>query len=307
MIIICGSRDDPSLEKVCRRLEDSHTAYIYFGQDICSTAHMQLRISAAGCDGVVSHGDSKLDLGSIKGVYWRLDFPTDRNHHTERHGNSDHVDPRTSFYEVFDCWLELCAARVLNRTSTMGSNCSKPYQLQLISQAGFAVPDTLVTNDPDEARAFSELHDDVVYKSISSNRSIVQRLTNDDLKRLEEILWCPVQFQQYVKGVNLRVHTIGPHVFGTLVDSSDVDYRYAEAHGGRTNMSPFKLDSDLKDACLRLSRRLRLDFSGIDMILTPDGTPYCLEVNPSPAYVYYEDRTDQPISASVCRYLAGKL
>jgi glutathione synthase/RimK-type ligase-like ATP-grasp enzyme len=49
----------------------------------------------------------------------------------------------------------------------MASNHSKPYQAQLITKAGFDVPDTLVTNDPDRALAFRSRHKKVIYKSIS--------------------------------------------------------------------------------------------------------------------------------------------
>jgi hypothetical protein len=32
---------------------------------------------------------------------------------------------------------------------------------------------------------------------------------------------------------------------------------------------------------------------------------YCFEVNPSPAYSYYESHTGQPISAALARYLVA--
>jgi hypothetical protein len=41
--------------------------------------------------------------------------------------------------------------------------------------------------------------------------------------------------------------------------------------------------------------------------ITPDNQVYCFEVNPSPAFSYYEEHTQQPIAYAVARYLAGKL
>src|SRR5262249_12855208 len=61
---------------------------------------------------------------------------------------------------------ELTAARVMNRPSASASNRSKPHQLALIADAGFAVPDTLVTTDPEDVRAFCAEHETVVYKSV---------------------------------------------------------------------------------------------------------------------------------------------
>jgi hypothetical protein len=39
--------------------------------------------------------------------------------------------------------------------------------------------------------------------------------------------------------------------------------------------------------------------------VTPNGDAYCLEVNPSPAFSYYEDSTGQPIAAALAAYLAA--
>ena len=43
---------------------------------------------------------------------------------------------------------------------------------------------------------------------------------------------------------------------------------------------------------------------GIDLKITPEDDVYCFEVNPCPAFSYYEANADQPISAAVARYLA---
>ena len=42
---------------------------------------------------------------------------------------------------------------------------------------------------------------------------------------------------------------------------------------------------------------------GIDLKITPDDEVYCFEVNPSPAFSYYESNTGQPISAAIARAL----
>jgi hypothetical protein len=44
---------------------------------------------------------------------------------------------------------------------------------------------------------------------------------------------------------------------------------------------------------------LGLVFAGIDLKITPDDRVFCFEVNPSPAYSYYENHTGQAISSAV--------
>ena len=68
------------------------------------------------------------------------------------------------------------AGTVVNRFVPMGTNASKTYQAQLIQAQGFLVPPTLVTSEPDEVLAFQAQYRRVIYKSISSVRSIVQEL-----------------------------------------------------------------------------------------------------------------------------------
>src|SRR5207244_12504354 len=96
-----------------------------------------------------------------------------------------------NLFDTLTRWAEIAPARVVNRVAPMGSNFSKPFQAQLISQFGFEVPETLITNDPDLVRAFRARHQKIIYKSISGVRSIVQTFTDEDLERLEDIRWCP--------------------------------------------------------------------------------------------------------------------
>src|SRR5262249_7984603 len=121
-------------------------------------------------------------------------------------------------------WCELAPVRVVTKPRAAASNFSKPYQAQLIRTQGFAVPETLVTNDPSLVLDFYRYYGRVVYKSISSRRSVVRELDTDDLNRLNRILWCPTQFQQFIAGLNIRVHTINGKCFATAIPTDAVDY-----------------------------------------------------------------------------------
>jgi glutathione synthase/RimK-type ligase-like ATP-grasp enzyme len=187
----------------------------------------------------------------------------------------------------------------------MGSNFSKPYQLQLIRAHGFAVPETLVTNDPDLVLKFWREHKQIVYKSISSVRSIVHILRDEDIDRLDRILLCPTQFQAYVDGVNVRVHTVGKAVYASAIETDATDYRYAHREGREVQIYTTNIPEELAERCIRLAEDLELPFAGIDLKINAQNCAYCFEVNPSPAFSYYEEQTQQPISRSLALYLAG--
>jgi glutathione synthase/RimK-type ligase-like ATP-grasp enzyme len=201
--------------------------------------------------------------------------------------------------------MEVTESRVVNRSDPQGSNGSKPYQAQLIASYGLRVPETLVTNDPAAVLAFRQAHGTIIYKSMSGVRSIVKALDDDELARLDHIRWCPVQFQEFVPGIDVRVHVVNQDVHATEIVSDVLDYRYASRSGGSADLRATELPAELAARCVTLTAGLGLAFAGIDLRIGPDGEATCFEVNPSPAYSYYEANTGQPIAASLARYLAG--
>ena len=196
---------------------------------------------------------------------------------------------------------DVANALVLNRPSAMQSNHSKPYQSQLIEEQGFRVPETLITTDISAAHRFWKKHGEVIYKSISGNRSIVSKLHEEHAERMNNLRWCPTQFQRRIRGVDYRVHIVGTRLFASQILSEAVDYRYSPAC-----IEACELPDDVAERCLRLSQVLDLNLAGLDLLKTPEGEWYCFEINPSPAYSYYESATGQLISLAIANLLAGK-
>ena len=136
--------------------------------------------------------------------------------------------------------------------------------------------------------------------------SIVRELRDDDLPRLARVRACPVQFQERLEGLDVRVHVVGSEIFATAAYSASADYRYAVQDGLAARLAPYELNDDLAQRCLQLTSGLGLLFSGIDLKLAPDGRAYCFEVNCCPGYSYFEANTGQPIALALARLLAGQ-
>jgi len=200
--------------------------------------------------------------------------------------------------------LEDLPCPVVNRLGGSMSNNSKMYQALLIRQCGLLTPPTLVTNDADEARQFYEgCNGEVIYKSLSGIRSIVRRLKPEQLSRLSLLQNGPAQFQKYIPGENVRVHTVGDQLFATRVHSGSVDYRYAGREGNKVEMEPTTLPPEIEESCFQISNKLNLYLTGIDLKETPNGSYYCFEVNPCPGFLYYERHSGQPISKALADLL----
>ena len=207
-----------------------------------------------------------------------------------------------SVEDVLISWAQLTPAFVVNRPDAMAANGSKPYQGALIEAHGFCVPDTLITTDPVAALEFWERHGDVVYKSLSGIRSIVSRLAPEDLDRLDDLVWCPTQFQQYIAGDDYRVHVVGDDLFACRIASAADDYRYADAS---VSMRACDLPADVARRCVELATAMDLPVAGLDLRRSNDGSWYCFEVNPSPGYTYFQESTSQPIDESIAQLLAN--
>jgi glutathione synthase/RimK-type ligase-like ATP-grasp enzyme len=99
---------------------------------------------------------------------------------------------------------------------------------------------------------------------------------------------------------------VDSEVFATAVHGDATDYRYAARHShADTELHAKTLPDEAAEGCVRLARAFELPCAGIDLKLTPDGELFCFEVNPSPAFSYYESATGQPIARALARYLAG--
>lgn len=307
MILLCGIPSEPPLAMVRRRIEEAGDDCLVLNQREVADIDIEVRVSAGRVTGELAVRDQLVPLEHIDGVYLRL---MDDQLIPEVRSAAADSRVRAHSRRVHDtllAWVELAAARVINRPAAMGSNASKPYQAQLIRGSGFTVPDTLITNDPELVAEFRRHSGRLVYKSMSGVRSIVRLLDDDSTARLEAISWCPVQFQRYVEGTDVRVHTVGGQVFATSISSEAPDYRYAHQDTGRAaTLQAVELPDDVAARCVALADDLGLAMSGIDVRRTPDGDVVCFEVNPCPVFSFYENATGQPISAAVAAYLAGR-
>jgi len=306
LTLLWGLLADPPLAMVRAELGRLGAPTRFLDQRAVVGTAVTLELGAR-TQGGIRVGDTELDIADVGAVYLR---PHESTRVVAAQGFVDGTAEQAHALAVdvaLAVWADVTPAYVVNRPSASAGNGSKPYQLRRVAAAGFLVPETLVTNDPEQAREFAARHqDDVVVKSISSVRSRVRTLTSDDLTRLSDVVRSPVQLQQRVAGTDVRVHAVGADVFATEVTCAAVDYRYAADQGcAPARLRSYDLPDDVAERCLRLASSLGLPVAGIDLRRSPEGEWYCFEANPSPAFSYYQAATGQPIAAAVAGLLAA--
>jgi glutathione synthase/RimK-type ligase-like ATP-grasp enzyme len=290
VITVFGSADDSCIDRVLDAARELGVQHRFVDQSRLDGAAAVLDAAAARCH--IRVDGCRVDLGDSAGVYARpLDVAT----------TPLGIAASASVVE----WLDIAEATVVNRPLAMRSNASKPYQGQIIAGVGFDVPDTLVTSSPDEAVAFQRRHGQVIFKSTSGIRSIVRVLDADRIARLELVRSLPVQFQERIEGVDVRVHVVGTRCFATEIVTPAVDYRYASRDGDEVDHAAIDLDAETAARCVAVAQQLELPLCGIDLRRRPNGKHVCFEANPMPAFSYFEANTGQPIARAVVELLAG--
>ena len=302
MILLWGIPSDEPLMVVREALRRLEAPCAFLDQRSVLETEIELSVGAA-IDGRLRVGEDEIDLGKVTGVYLR---PYDSRRMPEvASAGPDSREERHAIQveEALLSWVEVTPARVLNRPSSMSSNTSKPYQAALIRKHGFAIPETLITTDSRAALDFRSRHGSVIYKSVSGVRSIVSRLGPEQEGRMDDLCWCPTQFQEYVEGTDFRVHVVGDEVFACEIVSVATDYRYASLESATIEMRACELPDDCAALCRALAAALDLSLAGIDLRRTPDGAWYCFEVNPSPGFTFFQKAAGHAIDEAVARFL----
>jgi hypothetical protein len=315
VILVAGVADEGPTALVIEALDALGAAYRVFDQRRATTSTILVEIADAARGGAIGghltfDGEST-PLDGVRGIFVRL---MDDNFLPGIASLAPDAPARRScrrLHELLLQFADIAPARVLNRPAAMGSNQSKPFQAHAIRAVGFDIPETLITNEPAVAREFVERAwadgGSAIYKSVSGVRSIVQRVEERDLARLDRIRWCPTQFQRHVAGTDIRVHVIGGTALAARITSDATDYRYAARQiGVEPTIEATELDVATRARCVQLARRLDLPLAGIDLRRTAEGRDVCFEVNPSPAFNFYERHAGLPIAAAIARYLAGE-
>jgi glutathione synthase/RimK-type ligase-like ATP-grasp enzyme len=304
VILLWGLTGDDPYDAVRAALTRRGAPFTMIDQRLVRQTDIELTL-ADRLTGTVAVGGDQVRLEDVDAVYWRT-YDVSRLPALAGDGpGSAALQTAWALEHALVAWLELTDALVVNRASAMVSNNSKPFQLDILRSHGFSVPATLVTTDPQAVLRFWTDHASVIYKSVSGKRSIVARLTESHLSRLEHVTSCPTQFQQFIPGRDHRVHVVGDDVFACEVHSDADDYRYAGVSGEPAQIRPARIPDEVAQRCVTVTHALGLQLSGVDLRRAPDGRWFCFEVNPSPAFTYYEAQTGQPIADAIASLLAA--
>lgn len=207
---------------------------------------------------------------------------------------------------------------VVSQTHAVRRAELKALQLVVAQRLELRVPRTLLTNDSAAVRTFyDECEGRVILKAVS--RGIIDEQSDELNKalyttkiepehlaeeRLQQVRLTGHVFQEYIpKALEVRVVAIGKRVFTAEIHSPHLDFR--ERYGDNT-YKVHHLPAAVEQQVLALVKEFELQFSSMDLLVSPDGEYLFIDLNPNGQYYWIQQHIgeDFPVKESMADLLA---
>ena len=313
MILLVTRKNDVHVDMVVNHLKDGGSEFFRFNTEDAHKNNICLTLDGGFIENQVS--SRRIKLSEVKSVWIRRrSFP------------EINVQPSNlkSFVEqewlkmYKNIWPFLEGCFWVSDPVAMEAASDKLRQLRLASSMGFVVPETVVTNSFAEVQKLAEKKGQCIYKP--HDGGAVGRVTSQMIytnvldsrfwgapNPQEQLSLCPGIFQPYIpKDYELRVTVVGSQVFSAKIDSqasdkSSVDWRRYDFE--KVRYSPIEVPTEITSLCVKYVELLGLNFGAIDMIYTPNGEYYFLEINANGQWAWIEAMTNLPISRAIADLL----
>lgn len=279
---------------------------------VIDTLHFPEKVSFSLKDEHPIYNGSKLD--DIEAFYNRTVFYSEPPYDLQDKIDAGEMPSMKSWYSTYvaererqsllGSWMRAIAfqaKRVVNPVECFHLHYLKPHQLVLLMRAGVRVPETLVTNSPDELLAFKKEVGNVVYKPVAGGASC-KHLRDEDLvpERLGLLCTAPVLFQKLYAGADIRVWVLDGRILCAIeIETDELDYR-----GNEGELRVVDIPDHVQQMCLKAAEVCGMVFTGIDV--KKSGDEYVLlECNPSPMFIGFQIRSGFPIDQALGRFLVG--
>ncbi|MEV7401021.1 ATP-grasp ribosomal peptide maturase [Streptomyces sp. NPDC091267] len=269
--------------------------------------------TAAGWAGVLSDEHRSVRLEDVRAVYYR------------RPGRPVMAGTMTEPYTTWArnqadaAMLNLLSAlpvRWINNPHHDRIAAHKPQQLVAATRAGLRVPRSIITNDPDAARAFAKAVDGpLICKPVlggrlntGADRQLMVATHRVDPADFDDSIRLTAHyFQEDIpKKYEVRLVVVDGNLFaGTIVGTTEkartdwrTDYENLEYD---TTAVPDRVASAVR----RFMASYGIAFGSFDFAVTPDDEWVFFENNPAGTWSWVENRTGLPIAAAHADYLQG--
>lgn len=251
-------------------------------------------------------GDWKVTSQQVAGLWWRRParhrIPSEVQERRARRFCADEA------VAAFRGWLHGLGHQVINPVAAEAAAARKPLQLWAAKEVGLRIPRTLITNDPEEARAFlSPANGPAIFKVLTGTSwqfTETRQFNGKYVQDLQSLRFAPAIFQELIEAeADIRATVVDDHVYAAAIRAKRSNARLDWRLDGAAEITKHALDRVTCRKLIELLRRLGLRFGAIDMRLTREGEYIFLEVNPGGQFLFCEIHAGLPISRAVAESL----
>ncbi|MEU6597817.1 ATP-grasp ribosomal peptide maturase [Streptomyces flaveolus] len=308
-VLVVTCLNDPTADVVINELHDRGVPVVRFDSgDFPHALSVAATITTDGLDGTLSTPTRTAELSQARALYYRRPSGFAYPHLSEQDARFAITQAR---YGLGGVLASLPGCLYVNHPWRIGDAEFKPAGLTAAAAVGFQVPPTLITTEPDVARAFIKRYGPAIYKPLATPAYFVDGVSNtvkvaevavDDIDAT--VAGTAHLFQQKVdKTADVRVTVIGSEVFAVRIDSDLLDWRTDYSQLRYTPVTP---PPRITDALYAYLARFGLVFGAFDFAIDRAGTWWFLECNPSGQWYWLEPETGLPMLAAMADLLERK-
>lgn len=308
-VLVATEADDPTADRVITHLNRVGVPVVRFnpadiGDGLTVSARYGNRPTRPA--GRLLTSSRTAHLESVRAVYWRRPSWPSYPHLGADDARFAEAQTRHGLGGVLRA---LGGVLWVNHPALNAEADYKPQQLALAQRLGLAVPPTLVTNDPADAREFIAAYPEVIYKTLRLTpyqrdgvpmAPWAEPVTADEID--DGVQVTPHLFQVRVdKEYDVRVLIVGHQVFAVRIDSGLLDWRRDYS---ALTYSVVTLPAPVEKVLSAFLDTFGLASGSFDLAVDRDGEHWFLELNPNGQWGWLEERTQLPMAAAFADLLA---
>ena len=305
-ILIISNPHDYSTDHVVYQLEKTNAKYIRLNRSQFGEYELTLNPLNNTIYGKTKACEFEINEKTLKSIYYRAPIYL-RTHIRKELTIEDKIarDQWTSFLRslmVFDnvLWINHPQSTFLAE--------NKPYQLKVANEIGFNVPRTIISNKLPEEKFSDKLAiktlEPAIFDMDDKQTFIYTNLY--DYKNLKEYDFslAPMIIQEaIIPKIDIRITIIDENVYPVAIkyedNGVDEDWRTRKDD---LHYELIELPEDIENKCLKLLKRLNLNFGCIDLVKQSDDY-YFIEINPTGEWDWLMYNLNLDIDVKIAKHL----
>lgn len=308
-VLVLTNPYDGTADVVLRLLAERRVSVVRLdpGADLNESASLTATYRTEDQRGTLRTPSRELDLTRVQSVWVRRPSPYEGTPRLD--GQDRRFAAEQSYWGAGGILASLPGAHYVNHPWSNRAAEYKPAQLGTARQSGFLVPHTLITDNENDARDFvARERGGVVFKPVWNTlyrvddrpHSVwVREVHGDEITSAVAV--CPHMFQAKVnKAFDVRVTAVGGLLFGSRIDSPDLDWRYRQ---DLMRCTPIGIPEAVARSIATYLKDFRLTFGAFDFAVTADSAWYFLECNPNGQWAWQPAETTDSIAHAIADQL----